>query len=546
MKYLLWYIVPYLLIFSVNNIRSEHNCCPGNEYSCFTLELIKSRQAKQFERELLQEDFRLPMHKSAVSPKEHFIIHYDTSGTDMVDLSDFNNNGIPDYVDSVAFYFDAAYEFLINHLGYNPPPPDSGFGGDDKYDVYLINLVSETYSIYGYTEVELEINPPQKNPRYTSSIRIDNNFSRLDSITAPNGNKIPAFAITGIDAVRITSVHELHHAIQFGYGFADDGIAFMEMTSTWLESKMHPDAKNYLAYISDLFKSIESFPLSDSENPQVGYRWNVFFKFISEKYSDTIIRNFWENIALGQGSFEALYNSIIQNKLDYHDTWREFLTWIYHTGTRSNGDIYFKDANRYPRLSISEEFNLATNDLEHSENLLPYQIFTLRVNNLTGSNRGIRSIDILSAYIPGYSFETDETVNTNFIVGSNYSQKVKYTEFSYRTIPDFNILTVAFVNDGARYPEDSFALPNPVDLNVDNLFIAVPLLERLNQKYNVMIFSPSYSMVINTTVEPSNFEGFNGFRIDIKQNDLSSGVYFYSINGDDDNFFGKFALIKKN
>lgn len=549
MKYLIWYITIciFLLVF-IQSTLADESCCSGSDYNCFTMELIKSRKSKDFNRELLQEDYRIPMQKSAVSPKGYFVIHYDTSGTDMVDLYDFNNNGIPDYVDSVAFYFDLAYEFLVNKLGYNPPPSDSGFGGDDKYDIYLINLVSDSYAIYGYTEVELDINPPSKNPRYTSSIRIDNNFSPYDSIIASNGNMIPAYAITEIDAVRITSVHELHHAIQFGYGYPDDGVAFMEMSSTWLESALHPDANNYLNYINDLFKNIEAYPLSDSQNPQVGYRWNIFFKFLADKYSDSIVRNFWDNIAEDQAAFESLYYAITNNGLDYHNTWKEFLTWIYHTNTRSNSDLYFKDASRFPRLTISTEEIMRTSNIEFTENLLPYQIFALKIINATNDQRGIRSIDVISSYIPKITFESEQPISAslNISANRNLSEAINYSNFSYRLTPHTDFATVAFVNDGARYPDDSFVLPNPVDMNVDNFFIAVPMLERLNQKYNVMIFDPSYNMMLNTNIEPTRFEGFNGFKIDIKNNKMSSGVYFYNINGDDKNYFGKFALIMKN
>ncbi len=549
MKYLLWYIIiSFLFLVFVQEIFGDEHCCRCSGYKCYTVELVKSLKNKEHGHGLLQEDFRIPMQKSAVSPKGFFVIHYDTSGTDKVDLSDFNDNGIPDYVDSVAYYFDLAYEFLVYELGYNPPPPDSGFGGNDKYDVYIVNLVSDSYAIYGYTEVELEINPLRKNPQYTSSIRIDNNFSRFDSIRAPNGNMVPAYAITEIDAVKITSVHELHHAIQFGYGYPDDGIAFMEMASTWLESALHPSANNYLNYINDLFKNIEAYPLSDSHNPQVGYRWNVLFKFLADKYSHTILRNFWEKIAEEQSPFEALYNAVAKNGHDYHDTWEEFLTWIYHTNTRSNGDMYFKEASRFPRLVISTEEMMRINNFGYSKNLLPYQIYTLRINNATGEQRGIRSLDLIVSYIPKIEFDSEQAISAtlNISTNSNLPKLVKYSNFSYEVLPQTDFATVAFVNDGARYPDDSFALPNPVDLSVDNLFIAVPLLERLNQKYNVMIFDPSYNMLVNTNIEPTLYEGFNGFKIDIKNNKMPSGVYFYTINGNEKKYSGKFALIMKN
>ncbi len=50
------------------------------------------------------------------------------------------NDLIKIYIDSVAIAADSAYNFEVNYLGYPPPPPDNGVGGDDKYDIYIENI----------------------------------------------------------------------------------------------------------------------------------------------------------------------------------------------------------------------------------------------------------------------------------------------------------------------------------------------------------------------------------------------------------------------
>jgi hypothetical protein len=510
------------------------------------MELLKNRKDKELHSDRLQEDFRIPMQSKFPSQEGYFVIHFDTVGVNKVDLTDSNQNGVPDYIDSVAFYFDAAYVFLVNQLGYNPPPPDSSFGGDDRYDIHIVNLVAEDYAIYGYTEVELDINPPLKHPRYTSSIYIDNDFSPFDSIKVANGNKIPAYAITGINAVKITSVHELHHAIQFGYGFPDDdGVAFMEMSSTWLESELYPDLNNYLAYIGDLFRSLESYPLSESNNAQTGYRWNVFFKYLSEAYSPKLILDFWSFILEEQTSFEALYSSIEANNLDYNDVWTEFLSWIYHTNTRANGDTYFAEAARFPRLTINLSENMSSDIFEIVELLQPYQFMPIRINNLSGSDKGITHFDFIIGKIQPKTV-TDELSEFTLKINKNEDSQIPYSMFKYNLEADKGgIVSAVFVNDGARYPEESFVLPNPIDLTVDDFFIAVPLLNANNLKYNIMIYDPSYMVVVDKNIEPSRSSGYTGFRIDLDDNSLASGVYLYSISGNEKSFFGKFAITKK-
>ncbi|MCO5252045.1 MAG: DUF6055 domain-containing protein [Candidatus Kapabacteria bacterium] len=547
MSFLGQFIIAVLLIYPFSGVLyAQDECCSHGHYKCQTIELLKNRKAKKLHSDRLQEDFRIPMQSKFPSQAGYFVIHFDTVGVNKVDLTDMNQNGVPDYVDSVAFYFDVAYEFLVNQLGYNPPPPDSGFGGDDRYDIHIVNLVAEDYAIYGYTEAELDINPPLKHPRHTSSIYIDNDYSPFDSIKVANGNKIPAYAISGINAVKITSVHELHHAIQFGYGYPDDdGIAFMEMSSTWLESELYPELNNYLAYIGDLFKSLESFPLSEANNAQTGYRWNVFFKYLSEAYSPDLIRDFWKFILEEQAPFEALYSSIETNNLDYNDVWTDFLSWIYHTNTRSIGDTYFAEAARFPRLTINLSENMTSDIFEIVELLQPYQFMPIRVNNLSGSDKGITHFDFIIGKIQPMKV-TDELSEFKLKINKNEESQIPYSIFKYKIDADKgDIISAVFVNDGARYPEESFVLPNPVDLTVDDFFIAVPLLIANNLKYNIMIYDPNYMVVVDKNIEPSRSNGYTGFRIDLADNSLASGVYLYSISGNDKSFFGKFAITKK-
>ena len=42
------------------------------------------------------------LQKTILSDNGHFFIHYDTSGTEAPNLTDNDNDGIPDYINSVA------------------------------------------------------------------------------------------------------------------------------------------------------------------------------------------------------------------------------------------------------------------------------------------------------------------------------------------------------------------------------------------------------------------------------------------------------------
>ena len=83
----------------------------------------------------------------------HFVVHY-TKGTDggspadAPDLTDGNSNGVPDYIENYASYFEASYTKEITERAFNPPPDDTGQPPNDgrnrnpngKYDVFVYNL----------------------------------------------------------------------------------------------------------------------------------------------------------------------------------------------------------------------------------------------------------------------------------------------------------------------------------------------------------------------------------------------------------------------
>jgi hypothetical protein len=47
-----------------------------------------------------------PQEITIASPSGKFLIHYTKYGNDRVDSTDKNQNSIPDYIDSVCYYFD--------------------------------------------------------------------------------------------------------------------------------------------------------------------------------------------------------------------------------------------------------------------------------------------------------------------------------------------------------------------------------------------------------------------------------------------------------
>ena len=63
--------------------------------------------------------------QSIVSSQNHFRIHFDVDGINAPPLTDFDANGVPDYIDSVNFYMEEAWKIEVEVCGYATPPPDN-------------------------------------------------------------------------------------------------------------------------------------------------------------------------------------------------------------------------------------------------------------------------------------------------------------------------------------------------------------------------------------------------------------------------------------
>ncbi|NQV38004.1 MAG: hypothetical protein HQ509_08385, partial [Candidatus Marinimicrobia bacterium] len=177
-----------------------------------------------------------------------FRIHYTTQGSNGVDITDFNQNDIPDYIDSVMIVFEEVYQHEIDYLGYVLPPSDGNHpqsldnGGSEHYDVYITSL---SYGTYGYVQADREIgdNPNStiiETNAYSSYMVIRNNYENF-----PN---------TEINNLRVTVAHEFFHSIQFGYdAWEEDWL--MEATSVWMEESVYDDINDCYQYMISWFES---------------------------------------------------------------------------------------------------------------------------------------------------------------------------------------------------------------------------------------------------------------------------------------------------
>ena len=221
----------------------------------------------------------------------HFRIHYTFEGSDAITQS---------YLDAVALTVEEVWSIEIEQMGWPPPPQDGVLGGDNRYDVYLVDLIGSGEGALGYASPESIVgdnpNTTEVVEEYagTSYLAVENDFDDVSGGTA-------------ISLMRATFAHEFHHAIQFGYDVNDDHDWYYEATATWMETAAVTKDEDGTGYVSYTYEYPELCfgTETDPGDGQMMYGEWPFIQMLVDMYGDTAVRELWANIGKYEG-FEAL------------------------------------------------------------------------------------------------------------------------------------------------------------------------------------------------------------------------------------------------
>jgi hypothetical protein len=215
----------------------------------------------------------------------NFILHYTTSGSDASSLS---------YVDAVEAVLDDIWKKEVYGMGWPAPPPDCGEGGDARYDIYLMDTLSDTDAL-GYTEPDALLGDNPNTATVTenwasySHIVVDNDFQGYGD----------ALAI-----MRATTAHEFHHAIQFGYDINDSGYWLYEATATWMETQVFPEDEEATPYVGDLFATpdlcIGADPADERFSTRIYAEW-LLIESLVQDYGTEVVGQLWDLISVHEG-----------------------------------------------------------------------------------------------------------------------------------------------------------------------------------------------------------------------------------------------------
>jgi hypothetical protein len=302
------------------------------------------------------------------SPAGHFKIHYTTLGPDAVYAASVDANphdGVPDYVNRCAEFFDHVWTYELDTLGYKEPPsdyfyPDSN-GGDGKYDVYL-----EAMEFFGYTVPELR--STLNSPSYTSYIGMLSDFSDWVFLHPDS-----------LDLPRVTAAHEFFHAIQCGYDATEAepvGVTakpyWMEMSAVWMEDMVYDNVNDYIYYLPSFFNhpewSLKTFGVSGDValHPYGSCVWPIY---LSEKFGRNIIKEIWEKCAevAGDNVFDPPFSSATDKALvargsNFEDAFREFTVWNYFTADRARPNSFYSEGDQFYPFGIPVKVKADTHE----------------------------------------------------------------------------------------------------------------------------------------------------------------------------------------
>lgn len=287
---------------------------------------------------------------------DHFRIHYTLDGEDGVPRQVTDASGHPDYVIEVARAMEYSWFASIDHFGWAPPPNDNSLGGDDRYDVYLLNILDENYA--GYTDSDMGNSVIGDNP-LTPQIELASTHTHIvldnDYLEDYDYNDDGSFPEEALDYMRSTAAHEFHHAIQFGYDGEEPQDWVWEATSSWIEEELFDTVNDPISTLPSIFFSPDSCQLAEGgELSEVDIdRWYgmwILMRHLSEQYGHQSIVRLWEHIVDRDG-YAAWDAMLAEYNLTLEDLYMDYSIALL---TRN-----LEEGRRYPtvRLEGSAAFN---------------------------------------------------------------------------------------------------------------------------------------------------------------------------------------------
>jgi hypothetical protein len=308
----------------------------------------------------------------------NFCVHWVAVGIDAPKLTDSNQDGVPDFVQTVLAIAEHVHAVENGKLGWREPKSDGRKGGGHgKTDVYLSEIGGQ---LFGYAAPDPD-QGRRRNPlprRLHGYLVLDNDYSAVEF---PH--------TTPLHDIEVTLAHEYNHILQFGYDAYQDPW-FAESTAVWMEDQVYNGINDYLRYVGRWVHRYDT-PLTASSIKEYGSAvWNAW---LSRRYGRSIMRNAWARaIHARPGGFSVnVYESAI--RAAGHETMGEAFTRFAATVAEWRTGRGFRESATYPDMPREGSVPLGARPLTVSLNHTTFALLSV------SARRG-RAV-LVRAFAPG-------------------------------------------------------------------------------------------------------------------------------------------------
>jgi hypothetical protein len=277
--------------------------------------------------------YSVPEAPGSPACSRHFCVHWVVQGLDAPEPSDRDDDGVPDYVETVLRVAERVHSVENGRLGWREPRSDGRQGGrNGKTDVYLSQIGGE---LFGYAAPDRgQATTQHRIPRRLHGyLVLDNDYSPFEF----PGTKPLA-------DLQVTFAHEYNHILQFGYDAYQDPW-FAEASATWVEDQVYNRIDDYLRYVRRWVRLWET-PLTANSIKEYGSAvWN---QWLARRYGPEIIRKAWAGAidakpgGFSVGSYERALRS--SGSSDFSHDFARFSAALAEWGTGRG----FRESGLYP------------------------------------------------------------------------------------------------------------------------------------------------------------------------------------------------------
>jgi hypothetical protein len=270
-----------------------------------------------------------------VYDSDDFRLHFTRAGRHAIDINDNNEDGTPDRLTEIA----ALYESLDDSYaaaGFQRPVLDDNDGGDDRFDVYLVDFGGNADGAY----VRERCSPQGEGSACSGFMVQENDFA---------GYGYPSQSI----GHRTVASHEYFHAVQAAYDAGQDAV-YAEGTAVWATEQFDSSLLDLERFAGGYLRGAD-VPLTSGGGGPVDpftYGAGIFFQFLTEAYGSAVVPAVI--VSTSDGDWVDGLDAALLQQSSFADAFVRFCQWTLVTGD-IEGDIEgFANASQMVERPLQE------------------------------------------------------------------------------------------------------------------------------------------------------------------------------------------------